>query len=215
MTCCAHGSCLGRLQKSLESYFSPFQHKQVQKLLLYHSRSSISGNVDSFQLEEAFTGWKALTIVSSLMSGCCRAYAQEDKWKNLWLKPHNVSIASERLLENSTFQILCVVPPELLYSQLPTCFPIITQFPVMFLYLSQVFVTPLLSLMMTAAQCVETFEIKISLASVGCEHPEVLACLATQNYTTPKSKKFYLIFLSQKRVESKNKISEVCHFYTG
>ena len=31
--------------------------------------SSISGTVGSFQLEEAFTGWRALTIVSSLMSG--------------------------------------------------------------------------------------------------------------------------------------------------
>ena len=33
-----------------------------------HFRSSISGTVGSFQSGEAFTGWRALTIVSSLIS---------------------------------------------------------------------------------------------------------------------------------------------------
>ena len=34
---------------------------------------SISGSVGSFQLGEAFTGQRALTIVSLLMSGCGRS----------------------------------------------------------------------------------------------------------------------------------------------
>ena len=36
---------------------------------LCYIMSSISGTVGGFQLGEAFTGWRALTIVSSLMSG--------------------------------------------------------------------------------------------------------------------------------------------------
>ena len=37
-------------------------------------RGSISGTVGSFQLGEAFTCWRALTIVSSLMSGHGRGH---------------------------------------------------------------------------------------------------------------------------------------------
>ena len=37
-------------------------------------KGSISGTVGSFHLGEAFTGQRALTIVSSLMSGCGRGH---------------------------------------------------------------------------------------------------------------------------------------------
>ena len=37
-------------------------------------RGSISGTVDSFQSRHAFTGQRALTIVSLLMSGCGRGH---------------------------------------------------------------------------------------------------------------------------------------------
>ena len=45
----------------------------VDKLLCLYS-GSISGTVDSFQSGEAFTGWRTLTIVSSVMSGCGRGH---------------------------------------------------------------------------------------------------------------------------------------------
>ena len=46
--------------------FSFSTHMGIDKAPLPF-RGSISGTVDSFQLGEAFTGWRALTIVSSLM----------------------------------------------------------------------------------------------------------------------------------------------------
>ena len=50
----------------------PFLTQMGVERLLCLCRDSISDTVDSFQSGEAFTCWRALTIISLLMNGCHR-----------------------------------------------------------------------------------------------------------------------------------------------
>ena len=50
-------------------------------------RHSISSTVGSFQSEQAFACWKALTIESSLVSGCGQGNERvQHSWKYPWVK---------------------------------------------------------------------------------------------------------------------------------
>ena len=54
-------------------------------------RGSISGNVHGFQSVEVFAGWRALIIVSSLMSGCSHGHELK---KSINGKTHGSSVES-------------------------------------------------------------------------------------------------------------------------
>ena len=77
--CLVHGICLVEiLWLALAGPFLSFLSQTGIERLLCLCRGSIFGTADSFQLREAVTNWRALTIVSPLMSGWGRGHESSE-----------------------------------------------------------------------------------------------------------------------------------------